>query len=174
MSWNYFNPRGGFQLSMADLRPLDKREISFRGLPSRKLSIEGPILCGFSELFEEHFGNSNTPEPYVTVVPSFVGNSLLPFSCPKCKRPAQELACPLTREKYHDKRVGRDSYWCPACGWRFNIDLNGTKLPCSLKAGAEVGPSLVKEGERTRWQDRRGILGWLFGNGKVDYAALTT
>lgn len=130
-----------------------------------KFTCCAPQNCGFSHshYFEAGWGDPSTPKPYVTITPSFVGNSLLPFRCPNCKRPAQELACPKTRKKYHDQREGRDNYYCPECGYRFKIDLAGTPLASTLKAGATVGPSKITRGGKTSWQDRPGILGTVLG-----------
>src|SRR5882724_9650177 len=132
-------------------------------------SIAGPMLCGFCDLFESYWGNLNTPVPYCTVTPTFVGNSMLPFRCPSCKEVPQELACPETRERYHDKREGRDNYWCPLCGYRFEINLKGVSLSSDLKAGAMVGPSTVTCDGQVTWQDKgwvSTVLGALFGSRK--------
>lgn len=121
--------------------------------------IPGPPLCGFFAHFESAYGRADTETDMPTVTPSRVGNSLLPWRCPSCGAPMQELACPHTRKMYCDTRPGREGIcWCPRCNARFRLDERGVDLPCDLKAGAEVGPSLVTRGGASRWQDGPGLL----------------
>lgn len=140
--------------------------------------IAGSSLVGFYGLFENDFGRPETETDMPTMIPSWVGNSLLPFRCPHCSGVPQALACPLTREKYKDTRPGRTNYFCPLCGGRFRIDLRGCPLPSPLEAGATVGPSQIQRGESITWQDRPSLvqkivgtlLGWMYA--PVDYSHL--
>lgn len=126
---------------------------------SRASHIEGPSLCGFHGLFESDYGDSSTPEPLCTITPSFVGNSMLPFRCPRCEKIMQALACPKTRDMFRDKRPGHGNYFCPDCGYRFKLNEEGTPLTSSLPAGALCGPSRVDcVGGSSTWQDNPGFI----------------
>lgn len=132
-----------------------------------KTLIQGPSLCCFWGLFEQDFGDPTTESPMRTITPSFVGNSMLPFRCPRCKDVCQDLACPLLRDHYHDQREGRDNHFCPRCGCRFKISMSGMPLPCAIQTGADVGPSKVEYNNEVIWQDRTDrttstIIGILF------------
>lgn len=128
----------------------------------RRAHISGPTLCGFWGMFEEDYGTP-TGDILPIITPSFVGSSLLPFRCPGCKTVAQELVCPKTREYFHDRRMGRDNYWCPNCGLRFRLNLQGSPLSCDLKSGAMVGPSRVNDNGVVTWQDTPSIVGAILG-----------
>ncbi len=127
--------------------------------------IQGRPLLGFWGIFEGCYGDESTESPMRTITPSFVGGSMLPFRCARCKDVCQDLACPVTREHYKDTREGRDNHFCSRCGCRFKIDMAGTPLPCALSAGAVVGPSKVECDGTVTWQDRddNSILGTILG-----------
>ena len=125
--------------------------------------ISGPSLCCFFGTFESDFGNETTDALHITITPSFIGNSLLPFRCPHCAGVPQALACPKTRKKYKDTRPGRSNYFCPLCGCRFKLNLQGTPLPSDIKAGAKVAPSKIEQEGRTYWQDKPGIVDHVLG-----------
>ena len=115
--------------------------------------LPGPPLPGFHGLFEEDFGDPSTDPVSLTVTPCRVGESTLPFRCPRCRIPSDALACPVARERYHDPRPGRGNYFCPSCGLRFRLRLPGEPLP----AGAEVAPAIVeREDGEAAWQDSGG------------------
>ena len=128
-------------------------------------------------MFEADFGDPKTESPMRVITPSFVGQSLLPFRCPRCQKVPQALACPFTREHYKDPRPGRDNHHCPLCGCRFKINLRGVQLGTPIQAGAEVGPSRVECGGKITWQDvppslPAKILGAIFSVSSAEYRVL--
>ena len=133
--------------------------------------IPGPTLCGFFGIFEVDHGDPTTDALGLTITPSRVGGVLLPFRCPRCGEAPRALSDSAEREKYRDRRPGRDNYHCPLCGCRFKIDLRGTPLPEALPPRAAVAPSLVTWPGGSRWQDRPGLLARVLGEG-LDYGAL--
>ena len=133
-------------------------------------NIPGPILAGFHDLFEAHYGDVETERDMPTVHPSWVGNSMLPHRCPRCREVPQALACPTERKKFTDDRPGRGNVWCPLCGARYWLGA-GAPLRWALPAGACVAPSRVVEADgRERWQDAP-VFGIVVG-APVDYGAL--
>lgn len=112
--------------------------------------IGGAELCGFWGFFEASYGNPDTPKPYATVTPSKVGGALLPFPCPRCGECSQSLACPKLREHFHDTRRGQGHYFCPKCGERFYLDLQGIPLEVEVTPGMECAPARMTRGKVTR------------------------
>lgn len=128
--------------------------------------ISGRPLLGFWFMFEQCYGDPETESPMRTITPSCVGGALLPFRCPRCQDVARELASPKTREWYRDTRKGRDNHFCPSCGCRFKINMEGMELPCALEKGAMVAPSKVECGGEVAWQDmgaERGVAATVLG-----------
>lgn len=113
----------------------------------RRYLIPGPVLIGFSELFDRAYGDPKTPKngdgDYPTVVPSRLGPVLLPFVCIYC-----ELVQPSNRDNYTDKDRGFS--WCPSCRGRYKVDPKGQPLKEDLPAGVGYAPALVKHGTETR------------------------
>jgi hypothetical protein len=107
-----------------------------------RLLISGPVLLGFSTLFDSAWGSPLTPKPYPKVTPSRVGDVLLPFACPWCKEVRSAVIDRKTRLGYHDKE--RDFSWCPSCRGRYVINPKGQPLSSSLPAGATHAPALVE------------------------------
>lgn len=104
-------------------------------------------MCGLYGFFETDFGDPETKQPYKRVTPTRVGDALLPFHCPRCKK-VIDFSNPERRSHYHDTRVldgnKRDNYFCPACGNRFFINKQGQ--PLSGRVGRDHGaPSTVEE-----------------------------
>lgn len=139
--------------------------------------LRGPSLIGFFGLSEADHGDPRTPLPLVTITPSVVDGHVLPFRCPRCKKVNRRFGDPSYREKYHDtrtetldgRRFRRDNYWCPACGFRFKLDLAGQAVT-RLLPPETVAPSTVvrtlPSGEvlRERQDDTTlsTVLGWFF------------
>lgn len=113
----------------------------------RRVLIPGPILVGFSELFDQAHGDPKTPLPLPKVIPSRIGSVLLPFSCPHCSAVRSAVIDPKTRLGYHDKERGFS--WCPACQKRYVICPEGTPLTSALPKGATHAPALVERGGKT-------------------------
>jgi len=114
----------------------------------KRILIPGPVLVGFSELFDEAHGRSNTPRPYPKVTPSKIGDVLLPFSCPHCHQVRSAVVDRRTRLGYRD--ADRDFSWCPACRGRYVINPEGTPLVKALPAGAIGAPALVEHKGKTK------------------------
>jgi hypothetical protein len=108
----------------------------------RKLLIPGPVLVGFSALFDQAHGDPRTPRPYVKVTPTAIGGMLVPFPCPHCGAVRSAVIDPKTRLGYHDKE--RDFSWCPACRKRYVINPKGAALVGALPPGATHAPALVE------------------------------
>ena len=107
----------------------------------RRHLITGPVLIGFAELFDAAHGDPETPRPYVTVAPASVGRVLLPFPCPRCGKACCDAVDPKRRGGYRDAE--RDFSWCPACGFRYHLDVAGVPLASVLPAGASSAPAKV-------------------------------
>lgn len=117
----------------------------------RRILIPGPVLIGFSELFDRAHGDPKTERPYPKVTPSRMGSVLLPFACPHCGEVRSEVVDPRRREHYYDR--DRDFGWCPACRKRYVIDFKGTPLVASISAGAVAAPALVERNGTTKALD---------------------
>jgi hypothetical protein len=91
------------------------------------MTFDGPSVVGFHGLFEEDFGDPNTPTPLCSVAPSRVGSALVPFHCPRCDKPV-DFSDPSRLECYRDPREGRGNCYCPACGFRFYVKQDGKSL----------------------------------------------
>jgi hypothetical protein len=117
----------------------------------RRALIPGPVLIGFSELFDRAYGNPktklNTDGSYPRVTPSRIGYALLPFACPHCGEVRNEAVDPKRRANYRDDERG--FYWCPSCGWRYILNTKGHPLEDSLPVGATHAPALVEQNGKT-------------------------
>lgn len=112
-----------------------------------RIIITGPVLVGFGVLFDRSYGDPKTPRPYPKVIPSRVGDVLLPFACPHCEAVRSQVVDVKKCHGWHDKDRGFS--WCPACGGRYVIDGNGTELKEELSVGADAAPAIVeRKGER--------------------------
>lgn len=89
-----------------------------------KTYLLGPPVCGLHGMFEENFGDSNSPAPYVRVTPMRLGSALLPFHCPRCER-VIDFTDPAVRDAHCDTRSARKNHWCPHCGLRFLLNECG-------------------------------------------------
>jgi hypothetical protein len=114
-------------------------------MTSTSTYLPGPTVCGFHGLFEGDYGDPSTPTPYPRVTPSKAGSVLLPFHCPECDF-VIDFSDRDGREHYHDtretKRGKRDNYWCPSCGARFLLNLNGKPFEGTLTNG--IAPAEVE------------------------------
>lgn len=121
--------------------------------------ISGPVLLGFAEAFDASRGNPNTPRPYVTVIPSRLGKSLLPFACPHCETVAPDAVDSETRSMYLDK--DRKFSWCPVCHGRYVLRLDGAPLSCAARLSDGFAPACVFRGDVmvTRRQHGLDLLG---------------
>lgn len=113
----------------------------------RKVLLPGPVLIGFSEMFDRSYGDPKTPRPYVKIMPSCVGGVLLPFPCPHCGEVRSAVIDPKKRLGYYDRE--RSFSWCPSCRKRYVIEPKGQPLTEPLSIGATHAPALVKRGEKT-------------------------
>lgn len=113
----------------------------------RRKLLPGPVLIGFSELFDRSFGDPKTALPYPKVTPSKIGDVLLPFLCPHCGAVKSAVIDKKTRLGYFDKE--RQFSWCPGCRGRYVIDADGMPLEESLDPGATYAPALVERGDET-------------------------
>ena len=104
--------------------------------------ISGPVLLGFCTAFERSSGREDTPRPYAKITPSRVGNVLLPFACPHCGAIRSETVDPKQRAGYTDKERGFS--FCPACGRRYIVNLEGMPLAEPLPPGAVSAPARVE------------------------------
>lgn len=103
----------------------------------RRLLIEGPVLLGFAELFDEAWGKPSA-EPYPRLTPSRVGPVLLPFECPHCG----VVNDPQQAEHYRDPE--REFSWCPSCRRRYVLNGQGTPLAEPLPPGATSAPVRIE------------------------------
>lgn len=118
--------------------------------------LPGTPVTGFFGMFEENYGK---PEdgPLSTIVPSTEKGTILPFSCPACDK-AIDFRSKKEREKFHDTRIGvsamsgrrvkRDNYYCPYCGYRFKLNFHGNPLKTAIY-GKAVAPSEVIDADGT-------------------------
>jgi len=130
----------------------------------RRWLIHGPVLLGFSEMFDAAYGNPKTPRPYPRVTPSHVGGVLLPFACPHCGAVRPEPVSKKKSEGYRDRERGFS--WCPACRGRYVMNREGTPLIGALPAGASAAPALVER------DGKRSVLDVWLADGLDDLGAL--
>lgn len=121
----------------------------------------GAPLAGFHGIFEENFGDPETPTPYPRVTPSRVGSALLSFKCPACRTIIHEFSDHEEREHYKDPQQGFFFCPCPDCRSRFYLNEEGMPLPAALPAGANVAPCRVERGGKVSMAG--GILGTVLG-----------
>lgn len=110
----------------------------------RRRLLPGPVLMGFSTLFDAAWGNPCAPSEIPTLSPTCIGGVPLPFPCPHCGQVRKAMADPKARLGYTDPVRGFS--WCPACGGRFRLDAVGIALPAPLQVGARAAPCLVTLG----------------------------
>lgn len=111
---------------------------------TRRRLIDGPVLLGFAALFDRAYGDPSTPKPYATIAPARVGDTLLPWPCPRCE--AVQSTCQKSRDEYRDPDRGHS--WCSSCGLRYNLDINGVPLDDGLPAGVtNAQPRVMRDGE---------------------------
>lgn len=96
--------------------------------------IKGPVLVGFYGLFEEDYGDPETPTPLCTLTPSRTGAALLPFRCVRCECKV-DFSDSSRLECYRDGRDGRGNHFCPACGFRFHVKHDGPVFTGKLDGG---------------------------------------
>lgn len=130
--------------------------------------LPGTPVIGFHGLFEEDYGDPQTPKPYCRVTPSRSGSTLLPFSCPRCHS-SIDFSDSKNREAHHDTRSlngkRQNNHFCPHCGLRFYLNEKGKEYNGALSSG--VAPSTADcvvlgedgnvEVERRHWKNT--ILG---------------
>jgi hypothetical protein len=104
--------------------------------------LSGPALCGLYGMFEEDFGDPESPRPYPRVTPTRLGGVLMPFRCPRCPATV-DFSNPETREHYRDPRPSRNNHFCPRCGVRFTLNTDGQALVGKI-ADDGAAPSTVE------------------------------
>lgn len=117
--------------------------------------ISGPVLLGFAEAFDASRGDPNTPRPYVTVTPSRLGKTLLPFACPHCEAVSSEAVDPETRSVYLDR--DREFSWCPVCRGRYVLQLSGAPLAAAVRPSDGFAPARVLRGAVTVKRRQHGL-----------------
>lgn len=109
-----------------------------------RVLLDGPVLLGFAEMFDRAYGDPATPKPYPTIAPAKVGDTLLPWPCPRCEE--VQKTCQKSRDEYRDPERGHS--WCSACGLRYMLDERGAPLDEDLPAGAmSAFPRVTKPGK---------------------------
>lgn len=104
--------------------------------------LPGRPVSGFHEAFEAGYGDPRSPTPYPIVTPSRIAGAMLPFPCPRCGG-VVDFSDGTARERYRDGRPGRGNHFCPHCGARFYLALDGTDVPNVLGADG-TAPALVE------------------------------